>query len=202
MVVSRKPRARPRANVRRDDGARVVFTPSMPSVSAARAHTPLWPCRGLGQAMQNSPARPPRPLGRLRAGRTVTVVSPPDSSTGAFKRRTALGHGAAGAACTLPLRAIRLRFHPTGCAPPTSGAGGLGSRFRATAGVAMRCTTWPANTASPGFGFRAGPPPAPRARQGHGDAVAVRIASASAQVLASGTLGPLAMMEGRHPAHR
>src|SRR6478752_5303370 len=57
-------------------------TPSMPSASAASAHTFCCPISAAAKPRQNSPARPPRPLGAPGArGRIVTVVSPPDRIT-------------------------------------------------------------------------------------------------------------------------
>jgi hypothetical protein len=57
--------------------------------------------------------------------------------------------------------------------------------------------------ASPGLGVSKAPLSSPaRAASGQRDAVARQIASASAQVLASGTVGPLAMTWGRRPARR
>jgi hypothetical protein len=64
-------------------------------------------------------------------------------------------------------------------------------------------TSWPAKHASPGLGVSKAPLSSPRARRRQGDAVALAgCASASAQVLGSGTVGPLAMTRvvARHVA--
>jgi len=54
----------------------VASWPSTPSVSPASACTPGSPSSATASASKNSTLRPPRPRPR-----TVTVVSPPDSST-------------------------------------------------------------------------------------------------------------------------
>src|SRR5690554_6796114 len=50
--------------------------PSTPSVSPASDHTSCWPSSSIARESRNSTLRPPRP-----SPRTVTVVSPPESST-------------------------------------------------------------------------------------------------------------------------
>ena len=149
------------------------------------------PCR-------TSPARPPRPLGRLRAERgTVTVVSPArQQHTGAFKRRTAAGPRRGPwprAPCRL--RAISPSISSDRMCAASLRRGWLRQPLRATGllGVAMRCTAWPANTASPAWGFQRARFQR-RARRWHSDAVAVQNRQRIGAVLASGTVGPLAMM--------
>ena len=157
IVEPQTQEGRPRASVSGVTmvALRLVSSHRRLSVSAARAHTPLWPPAGLGQAHAELAPWPPGPFGGTSGrGRTVTVVSPPDSSN----RRAFLNgappafNGAGQAACTLPTsRAIRLHFVRQDVRSPACCAGG-GRRFkRLLGGGVMRCTAWPANTASPGF---------------------------------------------------
>ena len=64
-------------------------------------------------------------------------------------------------------------------------------------GVAIRCVAWPRNTPSPGWGGSSSPLSS-RARTAGGTSILSRsrIASASAQVVASGTVVPLAITAG------
>ncbi len=64
----------------------ISSTPSTPSVSPAIAWTLLRPSRPTASDSRNSTLRPPRPLPF-----SVTVVSPPDSSTQGVGERLALG---------------------------------------------------------------------------------------------------------------
>ena len=121
---------------------------------------PAWPCSACANPMQNSPARPPRPLEQLHSGwrgRMVTVVSPPLRITQGLVPGLALATRhlrAPGRHAPCPLRGTRLRFRRSGCRPlmPAARAASAAAASSDCCGVAiMRHFAWRANAASPGF---------------------------------------------------
>ena len=124
--------------------------PSMPSVSAASTNTPGWPCSASAQPSRNSVALPPRPPFCL----TVTVVSPPDKSTHGFLNgapRCATCR--ASAACTWPttrdspsISSLRMYASMPACRASAAAAS------RLICGVAIICSVFCAQRASPGLG--------------------------------------------------
>ena len=109
IVASRWPPMRwpfcaARARCRCHAGARVVSTPSMPSVSAASAQTPSCPAQRLGQAQAELLASPAAPLAAPAAGAYRDRGFPArKESRRAAQRLIAPGHGGAAPALHAPL---------------------------------------------------------------------------------------------------
>ena len=150
-------------------------TPSMPSASAASAHTFCCPISAAAKPRQNSPARPPRPLGAPGArGRIVTVVSPPDRITqGLAKDAPRWATARASAPCTLPTSrdSPSISSERMWASMPAARAA-VAAASSDCCGVAITCVAWPRNTPSPGWGV-----PARRSRAGHAPRAAPRSCS-------------------------
>ena len=130
---------------------------------------------------------------------TVTVVSPPHKITQGFETAGRAGarprqrgvHLAHLARFALDLVAQDVRVEPRSRARRLQPPGDC-------CGVAIRCTSWPANSGSPGLAFPTRRCPA-GLRRPETRSVARRMAARRRRCSASGTVGPLAMIDGSSP---
>jgi hypothetical protein len=174
--------------------------PSMPSVSPARAWMP-----GARRGPRPAPAGIRRCGRRARRPRTVTVVSPPDSST----QGGAAAAGRGRTCSAMPaMTGATSRASPSMASPRMSGVtpaarAASAAASSASCGVAMRRVSQCAKRGSPGLGVSlAGGASTPRGAR-RLDAVALRGWPARRRTcVGSATVGPEAMSAGSSPARR
>ncbi len=171
--------------------------PSIPSVSAAIAAIPGCASSATASASRNSALRPPRP-----PPRTVTVVSPPESSAqGGSASPPNRATWRAMPACT----AATSRASPSIESPRITGATPAARATSAAArsaswAVARVMTSLRANRGSPGLGVSSfAARRCSTAACGSSIPYFASTASASANVVGSGTVGPDAITEGSSP---
>ena len=175
--------------------------PSMPSVSAAIAAMPGWPSSATASASRNSALRPPRP-----PPRTVTVVSPPERSTQGGSPidptsppKRATWRAIPACTCATSRASPSIESPRITGATPAARATSAAARS-ASCAVASMITSLRANRGSPGFGVSSF-----AARRcsitacGSSIPYFASTASASANVVGSGTVGPDAITDGSSP---